>query len=51
MDSLLSTHTNKNNIIAWIPNELPKLPLDGNIRISDQHGNVVTCIHLKFKLA
>lgn len=35
---------------AWIPKELPKLPLDGNIRISDQDGNTVTCIHLNFKL-
>ncbi|KAI9327808.1 hypothetical protein BD770DRAFT_334349 [Pilaira anomala] len=36
--------------IAWIPKELPKLPLEGNIRISDQDGNTVTCIHLNFKL-
>ncbi|EPB83855.1 hypothetical protein HMPREF1544_09367 [Mucor circinelloides 1006PhL] len=35
---------------AWIPKELPKLPLDGNIRISDQDGSTVTCIHLNFKL-
>ncbi|CEG83148.1 hypothetical protein RMATCC62417_17119 [Rhizopus microsporus] len=35
---------------AWIPKELPKLPLDGNIRISDQDNNTVTCIHLSFKL-
>ncbi|GAA5808747.1 hypothetical protein MFLAVUS_002142 [Mucor flavus] len=35
---------------AWIPKELPKLPLAGNIRISDQDGNTVTCIHLNFKL-
>ncbi|CAO3686797.1 unnamed protein product [Rhizopus stolonifer] len=35
---------------AWIPKELPKLPLAGNIRISDQNGNTVTCIHLNFKL-
>lgn len=37
-------------LLAWIPKELPKLPLDGNIRISDQDGNTVTCIHLNFKL-
>ncbi|KAI8987840.1 hypothetical protein BDF20DRAFT_852496 [Mycotypha africana] len=35
---------------AWIPKELPKLPLSGNVRISDQDGQTVTCIHLDFKL-
>ncbi|CEP16069.1 hypothetical protein [Parasitella parasitica] len=27
---------------AWIPKELPKLPLDGDIRISDQDGKTFT---------
>ncbi|KAI8380517.1 hypothetical protein EDC96DRAFT_550765 [Choanephora cucurbitarum] len=35
---------------AFIPKELPKLPLEGDIRITDQDGNRVTCIHLNFKL-
>ncbi|KAG1450248.1 hypothetical protein G6F46_002582 [Rhizopus delemar] len=35
---------------AWIPKELPRLPLAGNIRISDQENNTLTCIHLNFKL-
>ncbi|KAI8048934.1 uncharacterized protein B0P05DRAFT_582107 [Gilbertella persicaria] len=35
---------------AWIPKELPKLPLNGNIRISDQDNSTITCIHLDFKL-
>lgn len=37
-------------LLAWIPKDLPKWPLEGNIRISDQDGNTVTCIHLNFKL-
>lgn len=42
--------TNSDLKIAWIPKELPKLPLEGNIRISDQYGSTVTCIHLNFRL-
>ncbi|KAI8980812.1 hypothetical protein BDB01DRAFT_795689 [Pilobolus umbonatus] len=38
------------DVTAWIPKELPKLPLTGNILISDNEGNTVTCIHLDFKL-
>ncbi|KAI9244493.1 hypothetical protein BDA99DRAFT_529099 [Phascolomyces articulosus] len=35
---------------ALIPREIPKLPLDGTIRISDQHDQTVTCIRLNFSL-
>ncbi|KAI9488675.1 hypothetical protein BDB00DRAFT_846952 [Zychaea mexicana] len=35
---------------AYIPREIPKLPLDGTIRISDQTGKTVTCIRLNFNL-
>ncbi|KAI8137046.1 hypothetical protein BJV82DRAFT_647016 [Fennellomyces sp. T-0311] len=35
---------------AFIPREIPKLPLDGKIRIADQAGRTVTCIHLNFNL-
>ncbi|CAM0140669.1 hypothetical protein VKS41_007922 [Umbelopsis sp. WA50703] len=35
---------------AYIPKDVPKLPLNGNIHITDQDGNTVTCIHLDFKL-
>ncbi|KAI9321856.1 hypothetical protein BX666DRAFT_2017595 [Dichotomocladium elegans] len=35
---------------AFIPKEIPKLPLDGRILISDQDGKTVTCIHLNFNL-
>ncbi|KAI8391776.1 uncharacterized protein BYT42DRAFT_592116 [Radiomyces spectabilis] len=35
---------------AFIPREIPKLPLKGDIRINDQDGRTVTCIHLDFKL-
>ncbi|KAG0175997.1 Phosphatidylglycerol/phosphatidylinositol transfer protein [Apophysomyces sp. BC1034] len=35
---------------AFIPREIPKLPLNGDIRIKDQDGNTVTCISLNFKL-
>ncbi|ORX57986.1 hypothetical protein DM01DRAFT_329434 [Hesseltinella vesiculosa] len=38
------------NAKAFIPKELPKLPLKGDVRISDQNGNTVTCISLDFKL-
>ncbi|KAI8343952.1 hypothetical protein BC941DRAFT_342321 [Chlamydoabsidia padenii] len=38
------------NAKAFIPKELPKLPLKGDIKIMDQLGNTVTCIHLDFKL-
>jgi hypothetical protein len=37
-------------MIAFIPKELPKLPLKGDIKILDQLGNTVTCIRLDFKL-
>ncbi|ORY99982.1 hypothetical protein BCR43DRAFT_484666 [Syncephalastrum racemosum] len=36
--------------LAYIPREIPKLPLEGDIRISDQNDNTVTCIHLNFAL-
>lgn len=36
--------------IAFIPKEIPRLPLDGRIRISDQLDRTVTCIHLNFNL-
>ncbi|KAL1935815.1 hypothetical protein VTP01DRAFT_4955 [Rhizomucor pusillus] len=35
---------------AFIPREIPKLPLDGRVLISDQSGITVTCIHLNFNL-
>ncbi|CAO3688758.1 unnamed protein product [Umbelopsis ramanniana] len=35
---------------AYIPKDVPKLPLNGDIHITDQNGNTVTCIHLDFKL-
>ncbi|KAF7727883.1 Phosphatidylglycerol/phosphatidylinositol transfer protein [Apophysomyces ossiformis] len=35
---------------AFIPRDIPKLPLNGDIRIKDQDGNTVTCISLNFKL-
>ncbi|KAI7850511.1 hypothetical protein BDC45DRAFT_546552 [Circinella umbellata] len=35
---------------AYIPREIPKLPLDGIIRISDQNAQTVTCIRLNFNL-
>ncbi|ORZ20788.1 hypothetical protein BCR42DRAFT_389971 [Absidia repens] len=38
------------NAKAFIPKELPKLPLKGDIKITDQLGNTVTCIRLDFKL-
>lgn len=36
--------------LAFIPREIPKLPLDGRVLISDQSGITVTCIHLNFNL-
>ncbi|KAJ8653779.1 hypothetical protein O0I10_010578 [Lichtheimia ornata] len=36
--------------LAFIPKEIPRLPLDGRIRISDQSDQTVTCIHLNFNL-
>ncbi|KAI8069914.1 hypothetical protein BC940DRAFT_296463 [Gongronella butleri] len=38
------------NAKAFIPKELPKLPLKGNVQITDQNGATVTCIALDFKL-
>ncbi|KAG2172862.1 hypothetical protein INT43_000212 [Umbelopsis isabellina] len=35
---------------AYIPKDVPRLPLNGDIHITDQDGNTVTCIHLDFKL-
>ncbi|KAI8099585.1 uncharacterized protein BX664DRAFT_345637 [Halteromyces radiatus] len=38
------------NAKAYIPKDIPKLPLKGDIKITDQHGHPVTCIHLDFTL-
>ncbi|RUS15826.1 hypothetical protein BC938DRAFT_476815 [Jimgerdemannia flammicorona] len=36
---------------AHIPSEVPKLPVNGQIKITNQDGNTVTCIQINLKLA